>query len=236
MNVPRQANAFDASINNRAPPQVSLTNVVRRMIRENNRSLRVCLPGKIVHVTNSYSVDIQPLLQSQYNSSQSPVTLPVLPGVPVSMPCGADFAVQFPLAVGDCGLLVFADRSIDTWLAGSGDLADPKDARLHDITDAIFIPGLLTDTQGAARANDTTDMVLQNGAGHVRVKKTGQVAIGNAQADLAAQVRDLAQQVQILAQSVATSPCAPGKPVDPSMETVVGNASKIASSSGTIAS
>jgi hypothetical protein len=56
-----------------------------------------------------------------------------------SVPAGADLVV--PVEVGDTGLLVFADDSLDIWLSKGG-LVDPLDDRHHALSDAVFIPGL----------------------------------------------------------------------------------------------
>jgi len=56
-----------------------------------------------------------------------------------SVPSGADLVT--PVAVGDTGLLVFCDGSLDVWLSKGG-LVDPLDDRHHALSDAVFIPGL----------------------------------------------------------------------------------------------
>jgi hypothetical protein len=71
-------------------------------------------------------------------TSGAPTTIPPAVLTP-DVPSGADLVV--PVAVGDTGLLVFADDSLDVWLSKGG-LVDPLDDRHHALSDAIFIPGL----------------------------------------------------------------------------------------------
>lgn len=56
-----------------------------------------------------------------------------------SVPSFVDLAL--PVAVGDTGLLIFSDRSLDVWLA-TGGIVDPGDDRRHALSDAVFVPGL----------------------------------------------------------------------------------------------
>jgi len=65
----------------------------------------------------------------------------VINAVPVVHAGGGGFRCVFPVAHGDTVLLVFASRSIDTWL-GQGGVVDPTFDHHHDISDAIAITGL----------------------------------------------------------------------------------------------
>lgn len=82
-------------------------------------------------------------------------------GVPVVFPGAGAYAITFPVAAGDTVLLVFAERSVDRWLAGTGDEVDPADVRTFHVTDAIAIPGLRP--FGAPLSNVPTDAVCIKG-------------------------------------------------------------------------
>ncbi len=89
-------------------------------------------------------VDVSPQVKEPFENedgSVSSLQLPIITNVPLVFPGAGGFHVTFPVAVGDTVLVVFADRSIDTWLAEGG-LADPVDQRRHSLSDAIAIPGL----------------------------------------------------------------------------------------------
>lgn len=66
---------------------------------------------------------------------------PVIPKAVVQFPGNKNYIFTFPLQAGDEGLLVFADRCIDSWWQSSG-VQPQLDIRQHDLTDAIFIPGI----------------------------------------------------------------------------------------------
>lgn len=67
--------------------------------------------------------------------------LPVLRNRPVVYPGPAGMLSRGPLKVGECGWLAFADRSLDQWIQIGGPI-DPTFHQYHDITDAVFFPGL----------------------------------------------------------------------------------------------
>ena len=64
--------------------------------------------------------------------------------VPVVYPGSGGWSFTFPIAQGDTGLLVFSQRDADKWFA-EGVTAKPPTRRMHDFSDAIFIPGLRID-------------------------------------------------------------------------------------------
>lgn len=59
---------------------------------------------------------------------------------PVAFPSGAACSISWPLAPGDSGLVVFADRSTDGWRASGVPGLPPTDARRFGIEDGHFIP------------------------------------------------------------------------------------------------
>ena len=107
--------------------------------------LHTALPGKIVKYDEStQKADVQPLIKERYtdeSGAQQSRELPVIPSVPVQFPGAGGYRITFPVAVGDTGLIMFAEASLDKWLV-SGGTVNPADERRHDLTDAVFLPGL----------------------------------------------------------------------------------------------
>lgn len=68
--------------------------------------------------------------------------LPEIPNVPVHYPGPSGMMATGPVQIGECGLLVFADRSIDDWIQDGGPAEWALRHQRHNLTDAIFQPGL----------------------------------------------------------------------------------------------
>ena len=89
------------------------------------------------------------------NNWQNITPSPVIPKAIVQFPGNKNFIYTFPLAAGDEGLLVFADRCVDSWWQ-SGGVQPQLDIRQHDLTDAIFIPGIKSKGNVPANINATS--------------------------------------------------------------------------------
>lgn len=111
--------------------------------------LRVSMPARVEKYEDSTQLaDVQPLLKESYvdeDGERAIARLPVITNVPVVFPGGGGMRITFPVRAGDTVLLVFSDRSIDSWLAQGGE-ATPEDERRHHLSDAIAIPGLHPNT------------------------------------------------------------------------------------------
>ena len=109
--------------------------------------VHTAIPGRV----ESYDADrqvanVKPMLRRVLRSEEMDrITeeLPVIPCVPVAWLKGGGAFVTLPLAVGDTGLLVFSEHLIDRWRA-TGEDVDPGDLRRHDLSGAVFYPGLST--------------------------------------------------------------------------------------------
>ncbi len=154
-----------------------LKNAIRRQMMD----LRVCLPGRIEkYDEDEQRADVKPLLKKQYVEIGA-AQLPVITNVPVQWPsaAGGTAYLHLPLAAGDPGMLVFADRSLDNWLSGTGQIVSPDDVRIHALKDAIFIPGLRpfgSPLSGTSASN----AVLQNGQMRIEMDPSGKISISGA--------------------------------------------------------
>lgn len=193
-----------------ASQQPDLADVLDLAMRRLALNLRVCMPAKVVRVLGPQFLDLQPLLQKNVDGNLT--DYPVCSGALVCMPVGGDFRLSWALKPGDTGVMLCADRSLDAYAASDGTKpVDPADARAHQLTDAIFIPGLLPH---ARQTEVTDDMVMANGRAVVRLDKAGKFAIGNGAIDLLAQVQMLSQQVSLLANAISGASAVTGGPLD----------------------
>lgn len=105
------------------------------------RDLHTAIPARVVNFdpaaqTATIEIMIQKLMDDDKGEN-----FPPLFDVPVSFPRGGGFAFTFPLHKGDEGIAIFSERCIDGWWE-KGSHSIPLDFRLHDLSDALFIPGI----------------------------------------------------------------------------------------------
>lgn len=171
-------NPYDPNSADNESQTQPLDQVIRAAARAQTMLMRVCLPAIVVKVSGDQKVDVQPALQVRYIDQTQGQNLPVVQNVPVSMFMGANYAIRVPVAVDDTGYLVFSDRSLDAWLAGDGQVVDPQDARQHDLSDAIFVPGLVPFSQQTK--DGSSDLYVVNGESkaEVRLQQGGSILLG----------------------------------------------------------
>lgn len=105
--------------------------------------------------------------------------LPVLENVPVEFPRSKEFAVTFPLAAGDTGLVVFSEMSIDQWRS-KGVNTSPGDIGRHTLSGGVFRPGLAPNVNALKTAAHVTNMVigLDDDNAQIHVTPSGSILIG----------------------------------------------------------
>lgn len=169
---------YDPSIPDYEPETPSLGAVIQQIVDNATLELCVCQPAKIVAINDVQNVNIQPLPQTTYSTTNIPQDRPIIHHVPVWMPRGKNYHIKLPIAVGDTGLALFLDRCIDPLMASDGTATyDPGDVRRHDYNDPVFIPGASTFVN---QLTDTTsDLVLHNGEAEMRLLQNGTVQIKN---------------------------------------------------------
>jgi len=174
-------NPYDVNSKDYDPRTLPLDEIIRRAIRSALMSTRVCMPCKVSKVHGNQQVDLQPLFKTLYVGKTDAQDMPMIQNCPVNMPMGQNYSIKLPVAVGDTGYAIFNDRSMETWLAGGGESTDPLDSRAHDITDAVFVPGLVPFSKQTTDA--TTDLVLTNGNSQIRMEQSGKLKIQNTAAN-----------------------------------------------------
>ena len=129
------------------------------------------LPGKVVKVdVAAGKCDVQPLLM-RLGADGTPKTLPVITNCPIGNYRAGKAAVFLPLKVGDGVEIRFCERSLDVWLSKGGTV-DPKDARKHNLSDAVAYPGLYPFTDPPVGA-DPAKLVIVNDKSKISLEVSG---------------------------------------------------------------
>lgn len=174
---------------NRAKP----TELLRRAFIEMMKGVCTSIPGHILTfdpVTQLAQVQVG-IVRVDVNDAVFEVG-PIIE-TPVHFP-GSDYCIEYQIDPGCEGWIMFSQRCIDGWIQSGGIAANPI-GRFHDMQDACFIPGLRpipdalpsfqnngvrlrnrAGTQFAWLKNDGSIMI-ENGAGHIRMAADGTVTI-----------------------------------------------------------
>lgn len=128
--------------------------------------IRCAMPGIIISFDPAtQTATVQPAIKMKVNLGDGvkQMDLPVITNVPVVLPFAqtAGLLLTLPIKPGDECLLVFADRSIDNFTQGGGvqpTVATASDdtttPRAHSLSDAICIPGIISNPQAVPDYNE----------------------------------------------------------------------------------
>jgi hypothetical protein len=170
---------------------------------------RVSIPGKVVTYdpatqTATIEAQLKPVRRTTDGEAQ---TLPlIMPNMPVAWPRTATGYLTFPLAVGDTGQLIVVDRAIQEWRR-LGVATDPVMRHTHNLSDAVFYPGLHPDTTPITPPTSLTATVL-DGSTTINIGALAAESIAKAESLLAA--LDAAFTAAVSAAAPIASPTADG--------------------------
>lgn len=148
------------------------------------KQLHTALPG-IIKSFDGYKASVQPTIMRVF-VDKGPQPLPLIEDVPVVFPGSGDWSVTFPINPGDECLVIFLERAMDYWYK-SGGIQAPSRYRLHDLSDAVCIPGLRSlpnklpavQTDGIELRNRDRSTFLKLTAAGIQIKATSVAITGN---------------------------------------------------------
>lgn len=133
-------------IQDASPPSAGLDDLLRLWRRNLELDLNVSAPGSVVSYdpttqTAQVQLDLLRVKYDEETGAEVPLEPVIVPKVPVYWHGSSTGYVSTPLAPGDTGILVFADRCLSVWLETGGPV-DPISGRTHSLADAFFLPGV----------------------------------------------------------------------------------------------
>lgn len=163
------------------PQRRTLAEAIRRAVALGLADAHVSLPARVTRVDLAAGlIDAQPLVMDLVEDGaggRRAVALPVVTNVPIQVANGGGFRITFPVAVGDVCTLLFADRSIDVWMAKGGGPVDPIDPRTHALSDAVV--AIPSTNPAQPWTIDAAAMTLgKEGGTHQVVVKDGEIDLG----------------------------------------------------------
>lgn len=162
----------------------SMLDVQDEAVRRTLSDLHTCMPGEVVAVRSDavnkrQFVDVLPMLQREIideDGEPRNEALPLLQMVPVAYMQGGGFFLSVPLRVGDSVLLLFAERSLDSWIQnatpGARTPVVPGDLSQHSLQGAIALPLGPAPRAGLLAGVDGADLVIATTEGAVLARFT----------------------------------------------------------------
>jgi len=135
-----------------------LEDIIIEAIDAMRAEVRTSIPGEILSYDHSEQrATVKPTVKLRRKNPESgesefyepaPIT-----NVPVQFDSSSNHAITFPLSEGDTGEIKFQSRAIGKWLQTGVSGTEHEDPRRHDISDAVFEPGLraFVDALGSSR-------------------------------------------------------------------------------------
>lgn len=154
----------------------SIVDALDNFLLDRFDEIHTCMPGRInKYEYSTQRAEVKPLLKrAMKNNTQ--LEYPAISDVPVIFPCTSNTGITFPIKKGDLVLILFAERSLNNWLF-SGDDSDTEKARLHNLTDAIAIPGIIPFNQ-TSKATNNDDLEINHNSQKIVIKENGDIEIG----------------------------------------------------------
>lgn len=140
-----------------------------------SEQLHTCLPAIIIEYdATERKATVQPQIKLQYLDETVLEYQPITEVPVISFEAG-NAGLKLPSAqyINQTCLLVFCERSMDTWLLKDG--ADkPSDPRKFDITDAVAIVGMNKFTN---KGTDNNDLELKYNGTDITIKENGDIEL-----------------------------------------------------------
>lgn len=155
-----------------------ITNAIENIIQNNIVNIHTISIGKISKYDyKTHKADVKPVLKKRVAGGDI-VDMPVISNVPVIIDRNADYIIHRPIKKGDYVLLLFCERSIDSWISKGGESA-PLDKRKYHLNDAIAIPGIFPFLTKSL-AEDNENFLLKFKNTELKFNKNGTIALKNA--------------------------------------------------------
>lgn len=181
----------------------TMAEVLKLAIERRLADLHTAMPAEIVKYDFDLNLaQVKPHFHRKFTGSDQATPIPTISNVPVLMYRTEAAHFRLPVAKGDTGLLIFAERSLDAWIESGSD-HDPKDPRKHALSDAVFVPGLFPKDRKMPKGSAASSVEIRNRTGFLDIQQSGAVRFGNQHEELIALLQDILSAISSLQVFVA---------------------------------
>lgn len=141
-----------------------LADIIRQAIDDRLVDVHTMLPGRIdAYDPATQKADVEPLIKRLQQTVDGEINeeLPIIPGVPVVFPRAGGYKLTMPVAKGNRCMLVFCERSIETYQTGQGrsgsseliSQSDPQTFEMHSLSDPVALLGWYNDAESLSETD-----------------------------------------------------------------------------------
>ena len=192
-----------------------LADIIKQAIEDRLVDVHTMLPGRIdAYDSATQKADVEPLIKRLQKTVDGEIRedLPVIPGVPVLWPRAGGFKLTMPVSEGDRCMLVFCERSIETYQTGQGrkgtsaliNQTDPDTFEMHNLSDPVALMGWYNDAESLSDT-DADGMQLGKDGGaiiHIGADLVELYEKSGAQADFVALAAKVKAELDKIAQDI----------------------------------
>lgn len=145
-----------------------LETAIKTAIKTELLELHTMLPATVKSIdTEKQVLTIQLGVKRIYKNGVE-IAVPPIADVPLGVLRGGGWMITLPVTIGDEGAAFFSERELDQWrLAGHLGPQTPRQMRMHDYTDAFFLPALASSARAISNYS-ATSMELRSDDGFVK--------------------------------------------------------------------
>ena len=141
------------------------------------KDIHTALPAKVLRFDKvKQTVDLEIQQKRRFLDKREDALPPPLIDVPVHFYRCGGLAITMPINVGDTGLVVFAERSLDEWQV-LGSVEVPSEARTHSLSDGTFYPTMHNDKNVISNYSDNLEIRTEDGNSKITISKDGRIEI-----------------------------------------------------------
>jgi len=154
----------------------TLQALIREALDSRLLDVHTALPGKVRNYDRAtHTAEVEPMIQRatpRADGSTLDEKIPPIQNVPVAWPRGGSFYLEFPLASGDEGMLLFSEAAMGMFRE-TGQLSRPGDLRRHSLSYCAFLPFQISNYDDGDSAGTDAGLIHVPNESHVTVRSKG---------------------------------------------------------------
>lgn len=148
--------------------EAALEEFVLSILDRRQSEMHTAMPVRVIKDSDGHTVGLQPLIKrvmKKPDGSTELIDYPTISDVPVQFASGGGVTITHPIKEKDEGIAIISSRSFDNWLQSGGE-QNQGDARMHDMSDSFYIPGVRSNPRKLKNVSTTSTQMRSDDGKH----------------------------------------------------------------------